>query len=76
MGFLLELLFEFVFQIVLGALFELGLHLIAAPFRKSSEPWCAALGYALFGGMSLFYFLTTWSLQAVGDGLIYLSRQS
>ncbi|WP_028600975.1 hypothetical protein [Ottowia thiooxydans] len=50
-------MFEFIFQIIgeiliqaIGeALFELGLHSLAEPFRKPPNPWLAALGYALFG---------------------------
>ena len=60
MEFLLELLFEFVIQIVGEALFELGFHSLAEPFRKPPNPWLAALGYALFGaifgGISLWLF--------------------
>ncbi len=60
MEFLLELLLEFVIQIVGEALFELGLHSLAEPFRKPPNPWLAALSYALFGvifgGISLWLF--------------------
>ena len=60
MEFLLELLLEFVIQIVGETLFELGLHSMAEPFRKLPNPWFAALGYALFGiifgGISLWLF--------------------
>lgn len=39
---------------------ELGFHSLAEPFRKSPNPWLAALGYAIFGalagGLSLLVF--------------------
>ncbi|SFN17457.1 hypothetical protein SAMN05660284_00746 [Formivibrio citricus] len=60
MEFLLELLLEFVIQIVGEALFELGLHSMSEPFRKPPNPRLAAVGYALFGailgGISLWLF--------------------
>jgi hypothetical protein len=61
-------MFEFVFQIVgeiivqalAEVLFELGLHSLAEPFRRSPNPWFAAVGYALFGavtgGISIYLF--------------------
>jgi hypothetical protein len=60
MEFLIELLLEFVIQIVGEALFELGLHSMAEPFHRKPNPWLAALGYAIigaiFGGISLWLF--------------------
>jgi hypothetical protein len=57
---LLELLGEFLLQIVVEALAELGLHSLAEPFRRAPNPWLAALGYllfgALFGALSLLVF--------------------
>jgi hypothetical protein len=58
MEFLLELLFEFVIQIIGEALFELGLHSLAEPFRKPPNPLLAALGYALFGAS--FGVISLW----------------
>lgn len=58
--FLFEILGEFLLQAFGEALVELGLHSMAAPFRKAPNPWLAALGYTLFGailgGLSLLLF--------------------
>lgn len=57
---LLELLGEFLLQVAVEALVELGLHSVAEPFRREPNPWLAALGYVLFGtllgGASLLVF--------------------
>lgn len=61
---MLELLFEFVgeflLQVLVEALLEIGLHSLAEPFQRPPNPWLAALGYALFGvavgGLSLWVF--------------------
>lgn len=47
--FLFEILGEIVLQIFLEALAELGMRSVAAPFQKRSNPWMAAVGYAIFG---------------------------
>jgi hypothetical protein len=52
-------------------LFELGLHSLAEPFRKTPNPWLAAIGYLLFGaaagGLSLLlvpsHLVTTKALR-------------
>lgn len=58
--FLFEVLGEFVFQVVLEALAEAGLHAVSEPLRKPPKPWLAALGYLLLGtivgGISLLIF--------------------
>ena len=58
----LEVLGEFLLQVVGEAFLELGFHSLAEPFRKPPNPWLAALGYALFGaifgGLSLLVFPT------------------
>lgn len=51
MEFLLELLGEILLQIFAEALFELGLHSLAAPFKRESSPWMAGVGYAIFGAL-------------------------
>lgn len=59
---MLELLFEFfaefLLQIVVELLAEIGLRSVTEPFRKPPNPWLAAIGYAIFGatagGISLF----------------------
>ena len=60
LAFLLEILGEILLQVLIEALAELGLHSIAAPFRKPPNPWLAAIGYAIFGaaagGFSLWLF--------------------
>jgi hypothetical protein len=47
--FLFEIVGEILLQVFLEALVELGLHSVAAPFRKPPNPWLAAIGYAIFG---------------------------
>lgn len=58
MEFFVELLLEFIIQVVGEVLFELGLHSMGEPFRKQPNPWLAAIGYAMFGlilgGISLW----------------------
>jgi hypothetical protein len=60
MELLVELLFELLIQLFGEVFVELGLRSIAAPFRKDSSPWLAAVGYAFFGavvgGLSLLAF--------------------
>jgi len=51
MQFLFEILGEFLLQIAVEALVELGLHSLAEPLRRPPNPWLAALGYALFGAI-------------------------
>ena len=59
---MLELLFEFfaefLLQIIVELLAEIGLRSATEPFRKPPNPWLAAIGYAIFGatagGISLF----------------------
>ena len=47
--FLFEVFGEFLFQILLEALAEAGLHALSDPLRKPPNPWLAALGYLLMG---------------------------
>lgn len=60
MEFIVELLLEFLIQVVGETLLELGLHSMAEPFRRPPNPWLAALGYLIFGlafgGISLWLF--------------------
>jgi hypothetical protein len=64
MSVLLELLFEFMgellLQVVGEVLIELGLHSAAAPFRRAADPYLATIGYvvlgALTGALSLWLF--------------------
>lgn len=55
--FLIQIIGEFVLQVVGEALVELGLHVVAEPFRKPPNPWLAGIGYfllgAIIGGISL-----------------------
>ena len=57
---ILELLGEFLLQVVIEGLAEVGWRSVAAPFRRPVNPWQAALGYAIFGaifgGLSLLFF--------------------
>ncbi|MYN01939.1 hypothetical protein GTP41_07470 [Pseudoduganella sp. DS3] len=50
--FLFEVVGEFLLQIVLEALAELGLHSVGEPFRKRPNPWMAGFGYAIFGAIA------------------------
>lgn len=49
--FLIEVLGEFLLQVVGEALLNLGLHAVAEPFRRPANPWLAALGYSILGGL-------------------------
>lgn len=55
-----EVIGEFLLQIVVETLVELGFHSLAEPFRKPPNPWLAGMGYAIFGaiagGVSIFLF--------------------
>jgi hypothetical protein len=51
MEFLFEILGEFILQFVGEVLLEVGLQALAAPFRKESSAWLAAIGYAVFGAV-------------------------
>ena len=63
MEIIFEVLFsfigEFVLQVLLEALAEMGLHSMRETWRKPPNPWFAAIGYALFGaiagGLSLLF---------------------
>lgn len=64
MEFIFEILFEFLGELLLQvfaeALFEIGLHSLAAPFKRKPNPYLATVGYVLFGalagGLSLWAF--------------------
>lgn len=55
MEFILEIIVQFLFELLLQIvgqfLFELGFHALAEPFRKSPNPWVAAVGYVLLGAI-------------------------
>jgi len=51
MEFLFEILGEFILQFLGEVLLEMGLQALAAPFRKESSAWLAAVGYAVFGAV-------------------------
>ena len=75
MEIIFEVLFsfigEFLLQVLLEALAELGLHSMREPFRRPPNPWLAAIGYAILGaiagGLSLLIlptlFVQSHSLQ-------------
>ena len=67
--FLFEIAGEFILQIVLEALVELGFHTIAEPFRKTPNPWLATLGYVLLGSVLGGLSLLVFPLHLVGGGL-------
>ena len=74
---LFEFLGEFLVQVLGEALFEIGLHSVAEPFRKAPNPWLAAVGYTVFGatlgGISLLvfpdYLMANKSLRVVNAAL-------
>ena len=62
MELFIQLLGDFLLQVLGEALLELGLHSLAEPFQREPNPWVAAGGYTLFGcvfgGLSLLVFWT------------------
>lgn len=60
--FILEIIGEFLLQVAIQALGELGLHCISEPFRGRPKPWLASVAYVIFGaicgGISLLVFPT------------------
>lgn len=69
--FLFSFFGEFLLQLVVEALLELGLHARAEPLRRARNPWLAAVGYALLGailaGLSLLVFPTHLVLNRLGQ---------
>ncbi|MCX6875107.1 MAG: hypothetical protein NTW21_15045 [Verrucomicrobia bacterium] len=67
---LFEFLAEVVLQVIVEALFELGLQSLSAPFRRKPSPWLATLGYtilgAVAGGLSLWVFPTRFIAAPAG----------
>ena len=49
--FLFEILGEFLLQAIVEFFVELGIHAGSKPLRKPTNPWIAAVGYALFGAV-------------------------
>ena len=66
MEIIFELIFsfigEFLLQLIMEGLAELGLHSMRETWQRRPSPWLAAIGYALFGtiagGLSLLVFPT------------------
>ncbi|HXG91451.1 MAG TPA: hypothetical protein VNN73_03660 [Blastocatellia bacterium] len=62
-----EILFEFILEILIQVLAEMGLHSVGEVFHKREErnPFFAFLGYGLLGliagGLSLIFFLARLS---------------
>lgn len=58
--FVFEIIGEFLIQVVVETLIEMGFHAMAEPFQRPPNPWLAAVGYTLFGaalgGVSLLVF--------------------
>jgi hypothetical protein len=48
---LFEVIGEFLIQVVGEVLVQLGLHSLAEPFRTPLNPFLAAIGYTIFGGI-------------------------
>lgn len=57
---MLEIIGEFLIQLIGEALVQLGLRSLGEPLNRPPNPWLAALGYglfgAIFGGLSLWPF--------------------
>ena len=70
MGLLVEILFEFLGEILLQvfaeALFELGLHSVAAPFKKAPSVYLATIGYVILGALA--GALSLWAFPALFIG--------
>ncbi len=60
---LLEVFGELLLQVAAEVLFELGLHSLAAPFRKPVNPYLASIGYVLFGAAA--GALSLWAAPAL-----------
>lgn len=60
MEILFEILGEFLLQLLLEALAEVGLHSLKEPFRRAPNPWLAGIGYAIFGALA--GAITLWLL--------------
>jgi hypothetical protein len=65
--FLLEVFGEFFLQLFIEALAEMGLHAVADPLRRPVNPWLAALGYAVLGGLLGALSLWLFPLHFIGD---------
>jgi hypothetical protein len=67
--FIIEIIGEFLLQVVVESLVELGFHAVTEPFRRAPNPWLAGFGYTLFGliagGISLWVF----PMHLAGKGL-------
>ena len=57
MELIFEVLFEFVLQAVLEILAELGMHKARDAYARRPNPWLAAAGYTLMGGIAGFISL-------------------
>jgi len=55
---ILEVIGEFLLQVLLEILADLGFHILAEPFRKTPNPVIAALGYLLLGAIA--GYLSVW----------------
>jgi hypothetical protein len=49
MEFIIDILGEFILQVVLEVLVEIGLHSIREPFKRPQNAWLASVGYTIFG---------------------------
>lgn len=58
--FLFELVGEFLLQLLVEALVELGFHTLDDSSRRPLNPWLAGVGYAFFGAVA--GALTLWLL--------------
>lgn len=71
---MLELLAEFLLQMILEALAELGLHSVKEPFRKPPNPWFAAVGYGIFGVIAGIISLFIVPHHLVQGGILRLAN--
>ena len=68
--FLFEVVGEFLLQVVVQVLAQIGLYCLnslAEPFRKPPNPWLAAVGYTLFGVIAGVLSLLVFPAHLVKD---------
>ncbi len=64
-----EVIGEFLLQIAVEALAEMGLRSLREPFAKAPNPWLAAPGYLVFGAVAGGLSLLVFPSPLVGGGL-------
>lgn len=65
--FLFQIVGEFLLQLCVEMLIELGFHSLAEPLRRRPNPWLAAIGYALFGLIAGILSLAMLDYHLIGN---------